>query len=119
MFRERLTAIAGRIEGARALSLIAKDGIAVDAISEAPDIDLDVLAAELISQVKVISDDHRDLNVGEVQHYSVTTDRMTIMLSAVTDEYYLLLVLAEPASQGRARFELRRARLVLEQDLVV
>jgi predicted regulator of Ras-like GTPase activity (Roadblock/LC7/MglB family) len=117
MFRERLTEISSRIGGAIALSLVAPDGLPVESVSSDPALDLEALAAELVAQVKVISNDHRDLEVGEVRHLAVTTDRLTLMVSDVVAGYYLLLVLAEPASHGRARFELRRARLVLEQDL--
>ena len=80
-------------------------------------LDLEVLAAELIAQVRVISGDHRELNVGEVRHLAVVADRFTLMVSGVAEGYYLLLVLADSSSYGRARFELRRARLLFESDL--
>lgn len=117
MFAERLNRISRRIEGARALSLVARDGIKVDSVSSDPDLDLDGLAAEMVSQARAISDNHRELEVGEVQQLSVTTDRVTLMVSSVTSDYYLLLVLGPEANYGRARFELRRARLLLEKDL--
>lgn len=117
MFLERLNRVRNRIEGAVALSLVAKDGMPVESVSSDPELDLEVLAAEIISQVRVISDDHRELDVGDVQHFAVTTDQVTLMVSAVSDEYYLLLVLGDPRSYGRARFELRRARLLFEDDL--
>ena len=118
MFRERLAEIAGRITGSLAVSLVARDGIAVESYSTDPELDLEVLAAELLAQVRVISDDHRELNVGAVRHFAVTTDRLTLMVSAVAPEYFLLLVLADAASYGRARYELQRARLLFESDLV-
>jgi predicted regulator of Ras-like GTPase activity (Roadblock/LC7/MglB family) len=90
----------------------------VESVSADAELDLEVLAAELISQARVIGDDHRDLDVGEVRFLAVTTERVTLMVSSVAAGYYLLLVLGEPASYGRARFELRRARLLLEEDLV-
>ncbi len=117
MFAERLNRISRSIEGALALSLVAKDGIRVDSVSSSPEIDLDGLAAEMISQARAISDNHRELEVGDVRQLSVTTDRMTLMVSSVTPDYYLLLVLGPEANYGRARFELRRARLLLEKDL--
>ena len=117
MFQERLNAIASRIHGALALCLVAADGIRVESVSSAEDLDLDLLAAELVHQVRLISDDHRDLEVGEVRHLAVSTDRLTIMVSELAAGYYLLLVLADPLSYGRARFELRRARLMFENDL--
>ena len=117
MFLDQLSRISNRIDGALALSLVAKDGIPVESFSSDPDLDLDVLAAELIAQVRSITENHRELEVGEVQQFSVTTDRLTLMVSAVATDYYLLLVLGPEGNYGRARFELRRARLSLEADL--
>ena len=117
MFREHLNRVSRRIEGALALSLVAKDGMLVESFSSDPDLDLEVLAAELVSQARSISNNHRELDVGEVQQLSVSTDRLTLMVSSVTSDYYLLLVLGPEGNYGKARFELRRARLLLERDL--
>jgi predicted regulator of Ras-like GTPase activity (Roadblock/LC7/MglB family) len=117
MFLDQLSRISNRIEGALALSLVAKDGMPVESVSSDPDLDLEVLAAELIAQVRSITENHRELDAGEVQHLSVTTDRFTLMVSSVASDYYLLLVLGPEGNYGRARFELRRARLLLESDL--
>ena len=117
MFLEQLSRITGRIEGALALSLVARDGIPVESVSSDPGIDLEALAAEMVAQARAISDNHRELEVGEVQQLSVTTERVTLMVSTVTPDYYLLLVLGPDGNYGRARFELRRARLLLENDL--
>lgn len=117
MFLEKLSSISDRIGGVLALSLVAKDGIAVESVSSDPDLDLEVLAAELVAQVRSITENHRELEVGEVQQFAVTTERLTLIVSAVAPDYYLLLVLAPEGSYGRARFELRRARLLFEDDL--
>ncbi len=117
MFVERLNELSNRIEGTLALSLVAEDGITVESVSSAPEIDLDLLTAELITQVKAISENHRDLAAGDVEQLTVGTDRMTVMVSSVSDSYYLVLVLGAGGNRGRARFELRRARLLLEKDL--
>ena len=118
MFLDKLSRISDSIDGALALSLVAKDGIAVESVSSDPELDLEVLAAELVAQARSITEDHRELAVGEVQQFTVTTDRLTLMVSAVAPDYYLLLVLGPEGNYGRARFELRRARLTLEKDLV-
>jgi predicted regulator of Ras-like GTPase activity (Roadblock/LC7/MglB family) len=117
MFLETLSSISNRIDGALALSLVARDGIPVESVSADPDLDLEVLAAEMVAQARSISDNHRELEVGEVQQLAVTTDKLTLMVSSVAKDYYLLLVLGPDGSYGRARFELRRARLLLEEDL--
>ncbi|HVR09047.1 MAG TPA: hypothetical protein VMW75_13440 [Thermoanaerobaculia bacterium] len=118
MFLEQLSRISDRIGGVLALSLVAKDGIPVESVSSDPDLDIEVLAAELVSQARSIGDNHRELAVGDVQQLSVLTDRLTLIVSVVTQDYYLLLVLGPDGNYGRARFELRRARLALEQDLL-
>lgn len=117
MFVERLEQVASRIEGAQAVSLVAKDGMPVESICSMPDLDLEVLAAELMTQVRAVSRDHQELSVGDVRHFSVTTDKWVLMVTALSAEYYLLLVLAAEANAGRARFELRRSVLLFEEDL--
>ena len=118
MFVERLQQVADRIDGALALSLIAKDGIPVETYTREESLDLELLAAELMSQVRAVSQNHQELSVGHVKHFSVTTDRFILMVGALTEEYFLLLVLGTGASSGRARFELRRAVLLFEEDLI-
>ncbi len=117
MFLERLSRIADRIEGTLALGLVAHDGIPIEAVNYSADLDLDVLAAEMVAQVRSIADDHRELAVGDLQQFAVTTDRLTLMVSSLAGGYYLLLVLGPEGNYGRARFELRRARLLLDEDL--
>ena len=43
---------------------------------------------------------------------------MTVVLSAVTSEYYLLILLSPEGNKGRARFEARKAAIVLEKELI-
>jgi predicted regulator of Ras-like GTPase activity (Roadblock/LC7/MglB family) len=117
MFLERLNDISQRIGDARALSLVAADGIPVESVSSEDDLDLEAVTAELMNQVQAIGESHRDLEFGEVHQFSVSTDQMTLMVSSVSDSYFLLLVLGPEGSYGRARFELRRARLLFENDL--
>jgi predicted regulator of Ras-like GTPase activity (Roadblock/LC7/MglB family) len=117
MFRELLSQISGRIDGALALSLVAHDGMPVESVTSDREIDLEALGAEMVAQARAISANHRELEVGDVQQLSVTTERVTLMVSTVTPDYYLLLVLGPEGNYGRARFELRRARLLLEDEL--
>lgn len=118
MFLERLSRIANRVEGVVALSLVGSDGIAVESVNSDPDLDLEALAAELITQVEAISDDHRELDVGDVEQFTVVTDRLTLIISSVSAGYYLLCVMKGRGTPGRARFELKRAKLAFEDDLI-
>lgn len=117
MFLERLAKISNRIAGSLALSLVDRDGIPIESVSANPDLDLEVLAAEAISLIRTMADSYDELAVGGLKVYSLTTDQFTLMVSSVAPGYYLLLVLDRGGSLGRARFELKRARLMLEEDL--
>ena len=113
----RLELLLERIDGALAASLVAADGIPVATARRQEGVDVELLAAELLAQVRAISDEQRDLAVGDVDQYSVSTDRFTILIGRLQAGYYLLLVLDRGGSYGRARFEVRRARLLFEDDL--
>lgn len=117
MFLEQLGSISSRIDGAIALSLVDRDGIPVESVSASAELDLEAVAAELVSQVRAISVQQQELSVGAVEQFTVVAERMTFIVSAVGDAYYLLLALAPSGSVGRARFELRRATLTLEDEL--
>ena len=121
MFEERLAGIASRLDGLAFASLVAADGIRVEsytATDELGELDTDNLAVELLTQLKAISHNHGELGLGEVFEYSIVTERFFVMLGRVAPNYYLMLVLAVGASVGRARFELRRAPLAFEEDLL-
>lgn len=118
MFEDRLHDVCSKIDGAVAATLVDHDGITVESYVENGDIDLEALAAELLAQSNTIARDHRELDLGELKQLSVTTDRYTVLVSALTGDYSLLLVLNREGSYGRARFELRRALLNFESDLV-
>ena len=74
MFESRLQHVLEQIDGALAVSLVGQDGIPVESAGGKEGLDLDALAAELLAQTKSITDDHRELDVGEVRQFSVTTD---------------------------------------------
>lgn len=117
MFLERLSKIAHRIDGTMALALVGADGIPVESVCSEDNLDIEMLSAELVTQARTVSENHRDLSVGTLRQFSITTEELTLILSSLTGEYFLLLVLGQAANYGRARFELRRARLLFEEDL--
>ena len=117
MFRDVLTGVRDRVEGALAASLIGLDGIAVESVG-GRDIPLDVLGAEFGSFVKTIRHANTELNTGEVLQFSLVTEKYITFLSEVTEEYYILLVLSPDGNYGRARFELSRAKYLLRDELI-
>ncbi|HEX8408567.1 MAG TPA: hypothetical protein VF883_06875 [Thermoanaerobaculia bacterium] len=117
MFRDVLTGLSGRIEGAMAVSLIGLDGIAVETVGDRA-VPLDVLGAEFGSFIKSIRHANTELNTGEVLQFSLVTEKYITFLSEVTPEYYILLVLDPAGNYGRARFELSKAKYLLRDELI-
>lgn len=117
VFRDALESIRGKVDGTIAASLIALDGIAVASVTDGS-VPLDVLGAEFGGFVKSVRLSNTDLNTGDVREFSLVTDKYITLLSAVTPEYFLLLVLRPEGNYGRARHELAKARFVLRDELL-
>lgn len=116
MFREVLTGIKDRVEGALAVSLIGLDGIAVETINDNR-VPLDVFGAEFGGFVKSVRP-NAELNTGEVLQFALVTEKYITFLSAVTTEYFVLLVMRPDGNYGRARFELAKAKHLLRDELI-
>ena len=117
MFREVLRALADRVEGTLAVSLIGLDGIAVETVSY-DSVPLEAMGAEFGGFIKSVRVTNTELDTGEVLQFSLVTEKYIAFLSAVTSEYYVLLVLRPDGNYGRARFELARAKHLLRDELV-
>lgn len=115
-FRQVLSGIRDRVEGTLAVSLIGLDGIAIDTIN-VDHVPLDVLGAEFGGFIKSIRP-NAELDTGEVLQFSLVTERYITFLSAVTPEYFILLVLRPDGNYGRARFELSKAKNLLRDELI-
>ena len=117
MFKDVLAAIRDRVDGALAVSLISLDGIPVETVNDGGSVPLDVLGAEFGSFIKSIRP-NTEIGSGEVLQFSLITGKYITFLSAVTPDYYILLVLRPDGNYGRARFELARAKHLLQDELV-
>jgi predicted regulator of Ras-like GTPase activity (Roadblock/LC7/MglB family) len=118
VFRETLQGLARRVEGVRGVSLIGRDGIAVDTFLQNGDVPLDLVAAEMTGFLKNLSAADLGLETGAVRQFAVVADNAIVVLSSVTAEYYLLMLLSPAGNFGRARYELRKAASTLEKELV-
>ena len=116
MFKETLAGIRDRVGGTLAVSLISLDGIAVETINNG-NVPLDVLGAEFGGFIKSIRP-NAELNTGEVLQFALVTEKYITFLSAITPEYFVLLVMKPDGNYGRARFELAKAKNALRDELV-
>ncbi|MHB0969277.1 MAG: roadblock/LC7 domain-containing protein [Thermoanaerobaculia bacterium] len=117
MFKELLEGMARRVEGTLAVSIIGLDGIAVASVGD-ESLPLEPLGAEVGAFVKSLRSANTDLNTGDVQQFSMVTDKYITFLSGVTSDYFVLMVLSRDGNYGRARFELLKAKHVLKDELI-
>jgi len=117
MFREVLGSLADRVEGTLAVSLIGLDGIAIETVNRGAE-QLEAMGAEFGGFIKSVRVTNTELDTGEVLQFSLVTEKYIAFLSAVTSEYYVLLVLRPDGNYGRARYELARAKHLLRDELV-
>ena len=117
MFREVLRGIAERVDGTLAVSLIGLDGIAIETVN-LDSVPLEAMGAEFGGFIKSVRVTNTELDTGEILQFSLVTEKYIAFLSAVTSEYYVLLVLRPDGNYGRARYELARAKHLLRDELV-
>jgi len=117
IFCDVLESLRDRVEGTLAVSLIALDGIAIESVSDGS-VPLDVIGAEFGGFIKSVRLSNTDLNTGEVLQLSLVTEKYITLLSEVTPEYFLLLVMRPDGNYGRARHELAKAKYALRDELV-
>jgi len=117
MFKTVLQGIKDRVEGTLAVSLIGLDGIAIESI-RSDSVPLDIMGAEFGGFIKAVRLSNTDLDTGDVLQFSLVTEKYITFLSAVTQEYFVLLVMRPDGNYGRARFELSKAKHLLRDELV-
>jgi predicted regulator of Ras-like GTPase activity (Roadblock/LC7/MglB family) len=118
VFQDTLRRIAERVEGTQAVSLVGVDGIPIDSYCAVEGVSVESFAAELGAFVKAAQGPHTSFDSSAIQQLSLVTGTSIAILSRVTDEYYLLLLLTREGSFGRGRFELAKAALALEKELL-
>jgi len=117
-FAETLRRVADRVEGTRAVSLVGADGIPVETWGSAEGVSFETLAAEMGGLLKSARNVGTAAGAGLVREISTVADGAITVLSRVTGEYYLLLLLDREGNLGRGRFELRKAAAALEKELL-
>lgn len=108
MFRENLKRIVDETQGAVAGLLMGVDGIAVENYNKADaGLDIQTVGMEfsvILGQVRKATE---SLSAGEVQEIIIRTDRLTLVVSSVTKDYFLALAIAPEGNFGKGRYLLR------------
>jgi predicted regulator of Ras-like GTPase activity (Roadblock/LC7/MglB family) len=101
-FRETLRGIAERVEGAQAVAIVGLDGIPAEIFSVGETVSMETVATEMPGLVKAGRNPRADVVSGPIREFAVVGDRCRILLSRVSPEYYLLLLLGGQAGLAAA-----------------
>ena len=121
MFRQALTEIVERTEGATGALIMGMDGIAVERyfLPEGSDSNMDVAAAEVTSLVRGALRAGGNTGLGPLQEMFVNFEHVRILARMFSPEYFVVLTLKADSNLGRGRFELRKAELKLAREFAV
>ncbi|HKA37348.1 MAG TPA: roadblock/LC7 domain-containing protein [Thermoanaerobaculia bacterium] len=118
VFRETLRGIVERVEGAQAAAFVGSDGIPVESFSVGQAFSIETVAAEMLGIVKSAQNPRGQALAEPVRELAFVTEGSRVLLSRVSPEYYLLLLLGGSGGLGRGRFELAKAAVTLEKELI-
>jgi predicted regulator of Ras-like GTPase activity (Roadblock/LC7/MglB family) len=120
-FSETLGELSKRIEGAVAAIILGIDGIPIERYisSLEPGLDIEIIATELTTLLRRGMHTATDTALGELREMVIGTERLIILLRPITQDYFLMLAVLPGGNVGRARYELRKAQLVLEEEFAI
>ena len=121
MFKQALQAIVEKTEGGLGAVIMGTDGLPVEKFfsDEGKEANLDVAAAEFTSLIRAASRSAKDLDLGNLRELVVSLERVTLVMRALHKDYFVFLALTPDGNLGRARYELKKAELILSKEFAV
>ncbi|MDD5543186.1 MAG: hypothetical protein PHX83_08430 [Acidobacteriia bacterium] len=120
MFGQTIESILGKVEGATAALVVGMDGFIIEQRTIGGEVlALEAIAAEAAGFIRHLEGTFRNLNLGTLGESHFKTDRFFLLTQRITPDYFICLVMAADGNFGRGRFELRKAKSLLEKEFVV
>ena len=121
MFRQALSEIIERTEGATGALIMGMDGIAVERVflPEGSDANMDVAAAEVTSLVRAALRAGTNTGLGQLEELFLNYGQARILARMFSPEYFVVLALKPDGNVGRGRYELRKAELRLAREFAM
>jgi predicted regulator of Ras-like GTPase activity (Roadblock/LC7/MglB family) len=118
MFQVILKEMANRMDDAECILLMGTDGLPIEKVVKSESLNIELLIAEFTTILRNTAQTATEVNAGALEEFILLTDRVIVLLKAITQEYFLMMILKGNANIGRARFELKKAKYVLEKEFV-
>jgi predicted regulator of Ras-like GTPase activity (Roadblock/LC7/MglB family) len=115
LFTNLLNQLAARTEGAEMVLLVGTDGIIIERVGEEKEADFDALAAEYAVVLNRSRFTATDTGLGKLNELLTITDQTILLTKILTEDYFVMMRLNPQSSLGRARYEVRRTELIIEE----
>ncbi len=123
LFKDVIEHIVQTVEGAVSALIVGVDGIVIDrAYREETDrvnLNYELVAAEYTSLLKTALRTAEDVEIGHLQEMTVFTEEFDFVIKMITEEYFLMFIMKPAGNFGRARYELKKAKIMLEKEFTV
>jgi predicted regulator of Ras-like GTPase activity (Roadblock/LC7/MglB family) len=119
MFRDSLQGMVDRLAGGMAGILMGLDGIAVDAYTKPGEegLDIQTLGMELAHAVGQMRKAAAQLEVGQLRELTLKADQLVVLVTFLTDEYFVACAVKPEASFGKARYLMRLLAPQIQAEL--
>lgn len=120
MFNEVLQDILDRTEGCLGVLIIGLDGITVEKLwhNDVTDLNLQIAVTEYVSLAKDARHLSGDNDLSPFREMTISNGDESFIIRLIDEEHFLTVILSEQGNSGRARYELQRAELLLNSELV-
>jgi|LNFM01.2.fsa_nt_gb predicted regulator of Ras-like GTPase activity (Roadblock/LC7/MglB family) len=110
MFKEALRDVVEHTQGGQAGLLMGFDGIAVEShVRDGVDINIETIGMEMSVVLKQLMHAVESVQAGTAQELAIQSEKLTLIVRVLNNDYYLALAVAPDGNYGKARFLLRLA----------
>ena len=116
-FKQILQETLANVEGGIGAGLVGMDGIVIDQISKNSSFDINAVGAEYSSILKNAMRASSNFGLGHTTEILITTDKATMIMMMVGENYFVTLAINLDGNLGRGRLELKKAIPKFEKEL--
>jgi predicted regulator of Ras-like GTPase activity (Roadblock/LC7/MglB family) len=107
IFTDVLKEVVNGTEGAFGALIVGVDGIPVEEYSVGGDLDIQTMVVEYTALLKEIEKGSQATQMGSTREVTVITDKATIILRRLNEDYFFALLIKPEGNFGKGRFLLR------------
>jgi predicted regulator of Ras-like GTPase activity (Roadblock/LC7/MglB family) len=115
LFTQLLNQLSSRTAGAEMVLLVGTDGIIIERVGQEIDADFDALAAEYAVVLNRSRATATDTGLGTLNELLTITNESILLTKILNEDYFVMMKLNATSGLGRARYEIRRTELMIEE----